>query len=157
MCLYVDDLLVTGSCEGQISGFKAQMLREFEMSELGRLNYFLGIEFTEIECGIMMHQSKYVLDLLKKFEMVDCNAANTPAEVGLRLEKEPEEEVVDPTTYRRMVGSLRYLCNTIPYLSYSVGVISRYIECPKVSHLNVVKQILRYLQGTHSYGILLGR
>ncbi|XP_047166750.1 secreted RxLR effector protein 161-like [Vigna umbellata] len=90
--------------------------------------------------------------------MVDCNKANTPAEVGLRLEKEPEEEeVVDPTAYKRMVGSLRYLCNTRPDLSYSVEVISRYMECPRVSHLNAVKRILRYLKGTYSYGILLRR
>ncbi|XP_052726011.1 secreted RxLR effector protein 161-like [Vigna angularis] len=54
-----------------------------------------------------------------------------------------------------MVGSLRYLCNTRPDLSYSVGVVSRYMECPRISHLNAVKRILRYLQGTHSYGILL--
>ncbi|KOM56838.1 hypothetical protein LR48_Vigan10g273000 [Vigna angularis] len=106
---------------------------------------------------IVMHQSRYVLDLLKRFEMVDCNAANTPAELGLRLEKEPNEEAVDPTAYRSIVGSLRYLCNTRPDLSYSVGVVSRYMECPRLSHLNAVKRILRYLQGTHSYGILLGR
>ncbi|WVY91580.1 hypothetical protein V8G54_037094 [Vigna mungo] len=148
---------ITGSCEELISYFKAQMLRGFEMSDLGRLNYFLGIEFTKTECGIVMHQSVYVLDLLKKFEMVNCNVANTLAEVGLRLEKDPEEEAVDLTAYRRMVGSLRYLCNTIPDLSYSVGVLSRYMECPRISHLNAAKRILRYLQGTHSYGILLGR
>ncbi|XP_017414540.1 uncharacterized mitochondrial protein AtMg00810-like [Vigna angularis] len=105
VCLYVDDLLVTGCSEEMISEFKTQMLMEFEMSDFGRLNYFLGIEFTETECGIMMHQSRYVLNLLKKFfEMADCNAANTPTEVGLRLEKELEEEAVDPTTYRRMWG-----------------------------------------------------
>ncbi|XP_052734733.1 secreted RxLR effector protein 161-like [Vigna angularis] len=56
-----------------------------------------------------------------------------------------------------MVGCLRYLYNTRPDLSYSVGVISRYMECPRVSHLNAVKRILRYLKGTHSYGILLRR
>ncbi|XP_017420329.2 uncharacterized mitochondrial protein AtMg00810-like [Vigna angularis] len=157
VCLYVDDLLVTGSCEELISDFKLQMLSEFEMSDLGKLSYFLGIEFTETENGIVMHQSRYVLDLPKRFEMVDCNAANTPAEVGLKLEKEPDEEAVDPTAYRSIVGSLRYLCNTRPDLSYSVGVVSRYMECPRLSHLNAVKRILRYLQGTHSYGILLGR
>ncbi|XP_017431953.2 uncharacterized mitochondrial protein AtMg00810-like [Vigna angularis] len=155
VCLYVDDLLVTGSCEELISAFKTEMQNEFEMSDLGRLSYFLGIEFTKMEGGTMMHQSRYALDLLEKYEMSDCNAASTPAEVGLRLEKEPEEEAVDPTAYRRMVGSLRYLCNTRPDLSYSVGVISRYMECPRVSHLIAVKRILRYLKGTHSYGILL--
>ncbi|XP_014519584.1 uncharacterized protein LOC106776617 [Vigna radiata var. radiata] len=155
VCLYVDDLLVTGSNEELVSEFKAEMLREFEMSDLGRLSYFLGIEFTETESGLVMHQSRYVLNLLKRFEMAECNAANTQAEIGLKLEKEPEEDAVDPTTYRRMVGSLRYLCNTRPELSYSVGLVSRYMECPRTSHLNAVKRILRYLQGTYSYGVLL--
>ncbi|XP_052728229.1 uncharacterized protein LOC128195196 [Vigna angularis] len=99
-----------------ISNFKPQMLKEFEISGLGRLSYFLGIKFIETGCEIVMHQSMYVLDLLKRFDMLNFNAANTQAELGLRLEKEPEEEAVDPTTYRKIIGSLRYLCNTRPDL-----------------------------------------
>ncbi|XP_014503366.1 uncharacterized protein LOC106763714 [Vigna radiata var. radiata] len=75
--------------------------------------------------------------------------------MGVKLEKDPEEEAVDPTEYRRMVGSLRYLCNTRPYISYSVGVVNRYMQNPRVSHLNAIKRILIYLKGTTKYGIVL--
>ncbi|XP_014499939.1 uncharacterized protein LOC106760988 [Vigna radiata var. radiata] len=157
VCLYVDDMLVTGNCSKRIVQFKAKMLHEFEMSDLGQLSYFLGIEFTKTDVGMLMHQSRYVLDMLNRFNMSDCNSAITPAEVGIRLEKDPEEDVVDPTEYRRMVGSLRYLCNTRPDISFSVGLVSRYMQNPRLSHLNAIKRILRYLKGTSCYGILLPR
>ncbi|XP_047163693.1 uncharacterized mitochondrial protein AtMg00810-like [Vigna umbellata] len=155
VCLYVDDMLITGSSDERINKFKAQMLHEFEMSDLGKLSYFLRIEFTTTDTGMMMHQSRYITDMLTKFNMDQCNSATTPAEVGIKLEKDPEEEAVDPTEYRRMVGSLRYLCNTRPDISYSVGLVSRFMQNPRVSHLNAVKRILRYLKGTIEYGILL--
>jgi len=78
------------------------------------------------------------------------NRASTPTKVGLRL-----EEVADPKIYRRMVGSLWYLCNTRPDMSYSVGLISRYMQDPRVSHMNATKRILLYVQGTYNFGILL--
>ncbi|XP_047171768.1 uncharacterized mitochondrial protein AtMg00810-like [Vigna umbellata] len=155
VCLYVDDMLITGSSVERIVNFKFQMLQEFEMSDLGQLNYFLGIEFTKTDEGLVMHQSKYTLDMLNKFNMNHCNSANTPTEVGLKLEKDPEEEGVDPTEYRKMVGSLRYLCNTRPDISYNVGLVSRYMQNPRISHLMAIKRILRYLKGTHNFGILL--
>ncbi|XP_052726845.1 uncharacterized protein LOC128194777 [Vigna angularis] len=155
VCLYVDDLLITRSSEEKIIDLKVQMLQEFEISDLGRLSYFLGIEFTKTDGGILMHQSRYALDMLTKFDMLHCNSANTPAEMNLKLEKDPEEEVVDPTEYRKMVGSLRYLCNTRPDISCNVGLISRFMKNPRISHLNVVKRILRYLKGTYNLGLLL--
>ncbi|XP_014492682.1 uncharacterized protein LOC106755098 [Vigna radiata var. radiata] len=155
VCLYVDDLLITGSSVQKIVDFKLQMLQEFEISDLGQLSYFLGIEFTKTDEGILMHQSRYALDMLTKFNMLHCNPANTPTEMGVKLEKDLEEEVVDPTKYRRMVGSLRYLCNTRPDISYSVGLVSRFMQNPRISHLNAIKRILRYLKGTTKYGILL--
>ncbi|XP_014496842.1 uncharacterized protein LOC106758430 [Vigna radiata var. radiata] len=155
VCLYVDDLLITGSSNERIARLKVQMLQEFEMSDLGELSYFLGIEFTRTDRGILVHQSRYALNMLTKFNMCQCNSANTPAEVGVKLERDPEEEAVDPTEYRRMVGSLRYLCNTRPDISYNVGLMSRFMQNPNVSHLNAIKRILRYLKGTTSYGILL--
>jgi len=155
VCLYVDDLLVTGSSEKLIAEFKAEMISEFEMSDLGRLSYFLGIKFSENEYGIVMHQSRYAQEILRKFDMHKSNPAITPAEVGLRLEKEPEEAMVDPTEFRKIVGSLRYICCTRPDLCFSVRLISRYMQSPRQSHLNAAKRIMRYLQGTCDFGILI--
>lgn len=157
VCLYVDDLLVTGNCEADIGVFKSQMMNEFEMTDLGVLSYFLGLEFNKTEKGILMHQSKYVKDLLKRFNMEKCNSAATPAETGLVLEKEGSEELVDPTYFRKIVGSLRYLCHSRPDLAYSVGLISRFMEKPRMPHLLAAKRIIRYVKGTQSFGILFER
>lgn len=118
-CLYVDDLLVTGNSEAEIFEFKEKMMQEFEMTDLGLFSYFLGIEFKKTESGMVMHQGKYVVDLLKKFIMFKCNPAVTPAETGFVLEKEGSEKAVDFTQFRQMVGSLRYLCHvTSVFLGY---------------------------------------
>ncbi|XP_014524000.1 uncharacterized protein LOC106780253 [Vigna radiata var. radiata] len=146
VCLYVDDLLIIGSSKEKILDFKIQMLKEFEMSDLGRLSYFLGIDFTKIDDGIVMHQSRYTLDMLNKFDILYCNSTNTPVEVSLKMEKDPEEEGVDPTEYWKMVGILRYLCNTRPDLSYSVCVISRYVQSPRISHLNAAKWFIKLIK-----------
>lgn len=97
ICLYVDDMLVTKSKLEAIAEFKSQMLSEFEMSDLGRLNYFLGIEFQFTKSGTIMHQMKYTQDLLSKFGMRDCNVVVTPVEMGLKLGRSVKEEDVDQT------------------------------------------------------------
>lgn len=155
LCLYVDDLLITGNNKIGIDKVKQLLKNQFEMTDLGSLSYFLGIEFKETEAGIVMHQSKYATDLLKKFRMTDCNAATTPAETGLALSLRDEGEPVDETQYRQIVGSLRYLCNTRPDLAFSVGLISRFMQAPKTPHMMAAKRILRYIRGTINYGILL--
>jgi len=154
LCLYVDDLLITGNCEKNISKFKGELMKEFEMSDLGIMKYFLGIEFQRTKLGLLMHQRRYAMEILKRCDMEHCNAATTPAETRLQLSKSEEEQDVDPTQYRRLIGSLRYLCNTRPDLAFSVGIASRFMERPKVSHLAAVKRILRYVKGTLGCGIL---
>ncbi|GAU26253.1 hypothetical protein TSUD_224440 [Trifolium subterraneum] len=157
LCLYVDDLLITGSNEAHIREFKVDMMREFEMTDLGHISYFLGIEFQRTSKGLILHQKKYASEILKRFEMDQCNPALTPSEPRLQLSRETEEKDVDSTEYRRLVGSLRYLCNTRPDIAYSVGIISRYTERPKMSHLSAAKRILRYIKGTMDYGIVFNK
>ncbi|RDX88384.1 Copia protein, partial [Mucuna pruriens] len=123
------------------SVFLNGLLQE-EMSDLGLLFYFLGIEFEMSRCGMVMHQTKYAKDLLKKLNMQQSNPIGTPIEVGLSLKKETDEEQVDPTHYRRIVGCL------------SVGLANRFMQEPKQSHLLTAKIILRYVQGTVDFGIL---
>ena len=69
LCLYVDDLLITGSCKKEIEDFKGDLNKEFEMSDLGDISYFLGIEFYKSGRGLMMHQRRYADKILKRFEM----------------------------------------------------------------------------------------
>lgn len=90
---------------------------------------------------------------LKKTAMSDCNSCCIPMDPRCKLSKHDEEPPVDASTYRSIIGSLRYLVNTRPDLAYSVGVVSRYMESPTTSHMNAVKQILRYVKGTLNLGI----
>ena len=140
-----------------IERFKKSLKLEFEMTNLGFLSYFLGIDFKEAKGLLIMHQQKYATNLLKRFKMISCNPTSTPVEPGLRLVKDESEKSVDNTLFKEVVGSLRYLCNTRPDISFPVGLISRFSNNPKTSHWAAVKRILRYLRGTLSYGILFSK
>lgn len=92
------------------------------------------------------------MKILKSAGMSECNPCATPMESRLKLSKTKEEEVVDSTAYRSIIGSLRYIVNTRPDLAYSVGVVIRYMEAPNREHWAAVKHILRYIKGTVEYG-----
>lgn len=154
VCLYVDDLIYTGNDRSMFDRFKESMMKEFDMSDLGLMHYFLGIEVVQSTRGIFISQRKYVQELLNKFQMRDCNPTATPAEAGLKLVKDPQGERVDNTLYKQIVGSLMYLTGTRPDIMHVVSLISRFMECPKEMHLAAAKRILRYLKGTIDYGIM---
>lgn len=97
------------------------------------------------------------MKILDKAGMSECNPCQVPMEPRLKLYKSQEEKRVDPTRYRSLVGSLRYLINTRPDLAYSVGIVSRFMEEPTVSHMAAVKQILRYVKGSITLGCHYGR
>lgn len=153
VCLYVDDLIFTGSCDGMFEEFKKSMMDEFEMSDLGMMHYFLGIEVVQSDDGIFISQKKYVGEILDRFQMKDCNPINTPVEFDLKLYKDHEGRKVDSTLYKQIVGSLMYLTATRPDIMYSVSLISRYMENSTQMHLLAAKRILRYLQGTRDFGL----
>ena len=134
MCLYVDDLLITGSNQIHIERFKRSLKFEFKMTNLGILSYFLGIEFKEAKGLLIIHQQKYATELLKRFKMMSCNPTSTPVELGLRFVKDESEKSMDRTLFKQVVGSLRYLCNTRPDISFAVGLISRFVDDPKAFH-----------------------
>ncbi|TXG67231.1 hypothetical protein EZV62_008506 [Acer yangbiense] len=153
VCLYVDDLIYTGSDKDMFDVFKKSMMTEFDMSDLGLMHYYLGIEVNQSSAGIFISQKKYVQEVLNRFQMKNCNPVTTPTEMGLKLVKNPEGEKVDNTGYKQIVGSLMYLTATRPDLMYAVSLISRYMESPREIHLLAAKRILRYMQGTIDYGL----
>lgn len=105
--------------------------------------------------GIFINQHKYAMDILRRFGMEDCNPVKNPIVPGQKLSKEGEGEgaAVDPTVFKQLIGSLRYLIVTRPDLTYSVNLVSRYMEEPREIHMLAAKRILRYVQGTSEYGI----
>ncbi|KAK9076083.1 hypothetical protein SSX86_004416 [Deinandra increscens subsp. villosa] len=153
LCVYVDDILLTGTREKDIQSFKEKMKTHFEMSDLGLLTYYLGIEVHQKSDGISIMQRAYAKKVLKLAGMDECNSSQYPMEFRLQLTKDGEGAAVDSTYYRKLVGSLRYLLHTRPDLGYSVGLVSRFMESPKQSHLAAVKHILRYVKGSTNIGL----
>ncbi|GJX98707.1 ribonuclease H-like domain, reverse transcriptase, RNA-dependent DNA polymerase [Tanacetum coccineum] len=151
--VYVDDLIITGAPKKEIDKFKAQMKEKFEMSDLGLLAYYLGIEVTQANGDISIKQSAYASKILKEAGMIDCNETLIPMDPGTRLTKITEGTMVDSTEYRSIIGCLRYLLHTRPDLSYSVGLLSRFMQEPKEQHMKAIRQVLRYVKGTKDYGI----
>jgi hypothetical protein len=150
--VYVDDLIILGPKIEDINQFKAEMKLKFNMSDLGLLSYYLGIEVKQGKGGITLSQAAYAVRILENTGMEHCNPSDTPMEPRFKLTKGRESEAMNVTAYRSIIGSLRYLVNTRPDLAYAVGVVSRYMEAPGIAHWAAVKRVLRYVKGTTGYG-----
>jgi hypothetical protein len=130
------------------------MQSEFEMSLVGELTYFLGLQVKQMEDSIFLSQSKYAKNIVKKFGMENASHKRTPAPTHVKISKDENGVSVDQSLYRSMIGSLLYLTASRPDIAFAVGVCARYQAEPKVSHINQVKRILKYVNGTSDYGML---
>ncbi|GAU22886.1 hypothetical protein TSUD_376970 [Trifolium subterraneum] len=126
---------------GEIAKYKARLVARGFLKKV-------GIDFNE-------RQKKYAEDIFNKFKMVNCNTTITPMETCSKLSKSSTDELVDATLYKQIIGSLRYLCNTRPDISHSVGLVSRFMEQPRSCHLIAAKRIMKYIKGTIDHGILM--
>ena len=151
--VYVDDLIITRGNMEVLERFKKEMSKNFEMSDFGVLNYYLGIEVQQNSTGISICQRAYAKKLLDTTGLANSNPTRTPMEARLQLRMADTTTIVDSTNYRSIVGSLRYLVNTRPDLAYFVGYVSRFMEAPREEHLVAVKHILRYVAGTRGWGV----
>lgn len=155
--VYVDDLLYTGNNEQILISFKESMQQEFDMTDLGRMKFFLGIEVHQLEHGIFICQRKYISDVLDRFGMGECKSVKTPMVAGQKLHRDSKGVAVNDTYYKKIVGCLIYLTTTRPDIMFAVSLISRFMSNPKAIHYQAAKQILRYLKGTLDYGLLYKR
>ncbi|KAF2306587.1 hypothetical protein GH714_019620 [Hevea brasiliensis] len=141
-----DDLILTGENRNVINKFKLEMQQKFDMTDLGLLSFYLGIEVKQTATSISVCQTGYAKKILEKMGVGECNPCKLPMEPRTKLSKVVEgETLVDTTLYRSIIGSLRYLVNTRPDITFSVGVLSRFMEKPTTTHMAAVKQVLRYL------------
>ncbi|KAM1792893.1 hypothetical protein ACFX12_036703 [Malus domestica] len=152
--IYVDDLIITGESETEIAALKQSLQETFAIKDLGRLKYFLGIEMATSSKGLFLNQRKYVTDLLKETNLLDCKPATSPIDSKLKLTMYGEA-LHNVSYYQRLVGKLIYLTITRPDITYAVGIVSQFMHSPTVDHLNIVKRILRYLKGSIGRGILM--
>jgi hypothetical protein len=136
--VYVDDLIITGADQEEVECFKAAMKEQLDMSDLGFLCFYLGIEVRQDAKGITLCQAHYAKRILELGEMAGCNPATTP--MG-----ESRAEEVD--------RSLRYLVHTRSDLVFTVGYLSRFMERSTMEHQQAIKRVLRYVAGTLDYGL----
>ncbi|XP_057990694.1 uncharacterized mitochondrial protein AtMg00810-like [Hevea brasiliensis] len=151
--IYVDDMLVTGSKIELIQKFKYEMEKVFEMTDLGVMKYFLGMEVMQPNDGFFICQQKYMSDILHRFKMQDCKPVSTPISTGLKLGKDENAEKVDESIYRSLIGCLLYLTASKPNILFAVSLLSRFMYSTKETHLTAAKRVLRYIKGTNTLGI----
>jgi hypothetical protein len=154
--VYVDNLIITGSDSDNIRSFKEEMAAAFKMSDLGLLHYYPGLEVKKSVSGISLSQCAYAMKILEMSDMIGCNPCHVPMEAHLKLSKQSTQSLVDATTYRSIVGSLRYLVNTHLDLAFVVDYVSHFLEEPWEDHLAAVKKILRYVAGTCNWRLWFG-
>ncbi|KAK2451190.1 putative mitochondrial protein [Trifolium repens] len=152
--IYVDDIIFGSTNASLCKNFSKLMQDEFEMSMMGELKFFLGIQINQGKDDTYIHQSKYTKELLKKFNLEDCKTMATPVHPTSSLSKEEIGTKVDQKLYRGMIGSLLYLTASRPDILYSVCLCARFQSDPRESHLTTVKRIYRYLKGTTNLGLL---
>jgi len=152
--IYVDDIVFGGMSNKMVQHFIQQMQSEFEMSLVGELTYFLGLQVKQMEDTIFISQSKYAKNIVKKFGLDNSGHKRTPAATYLKLTKDESGISFDQSIYISMIGSLLYLLASRPDITFVVGVCTRYQAEPKMSHLTQVKRILKYINNTSDYGIL---
>jgi hypothetical protein len=152
LLLYVDDLFITGA-ERLISSCKESLTSEFEMTYIGLMHYFLGLEVWQEPGHIFLGQGKYVCDILSRFQMGDSRPMTTPMITNWKKLHASESPLVDSTLYRQLIGSLMYLVNTRPDICFAVNTLSQFMVEPRRVHWVAAKHVLRYLCGTVDYGL----
>ena len=158
IAVYVDDLIVGGENEKNITLTKKEISNKFEVTDMGPLHYFLGVKVVQNPktSEIWIGQPNFTNELLHKFQMAESKPVDTPIDPGVKLSKKLEsEEEYDKVKYQSAVGSLLYLSTrTRPDIAFAVGNAARYCSQPSQTHWSAVKRILRYLNGTTALGLL---
>src|SRR5579859_2939724 len=153
MQIYVDDIIFGSTNQDFCEEFGKMMASEFEMSMIGELSYFLGLQIKQMKNGTFVSQGKYIKDKIKKFGLEDAKPMSTPMGTSGSLEIDEKGNMVDQKLYRSMIGSLIYVTTSRPDVMFSVCMCARYQSSPRESHLKATKRILRYLKSTQDVGL----
>jgi hypothetical protein len=151
--IYIDDIIFGSTNDALSHEFATMMSREFEMSMIGELNFFLGFQVKQMDHGTFISQDKYLKDILKKFDIENCKPNKTPMTTNAHLNLDVEGKPVDQSLYRSMIESLLYLTTSRPDIMFSVCLCARFQANSKESHLSALKRILRYLKYTPNIGL----
>lgn len=169
LIVYVVDILITGSSDQMLHALKCFLHSKLDIRDLGRLKYFLGIEFARSTKGIYLNQRKYALELIKDVGVSGSKPFDTPIEQHQKLTTIqldslisqsnsilPDDSLLsDREAYQRLVGRLVYLTITCPDICYVVQHLSQFMHSPKKSHMDAALRVVKYLKGSPGLGILL--
>jgi hypothetical protein len=151
--IYVDDIIFGSTNDKLCEEFSGIMTKRFEMSMMGELKFLLGFQIKQMKEGTFLYQTKYVKDMLKRFDMADSKPIKTPMALNGHLDLNEEGKLVDQKVFRSMIGSLLYLCASRLDIMLSVCMCARFQANPKECHLMAVKRMFRYLVHTLNLGL----
>jgi hypothetical protein len=134
---------------------KKKIASRFEMKDLDLMHYLLGLEVWQSPERIFLNQGKYAVEILKRFDMLECKSMNTPMEMKLKILVDTSSELIDSMLYRQIIGSLMYLTSTRPDTCFFVNTLSQFLVEPKHVHLVAAKHVMRYLKGTLDYDLIM--
>nr|GEX25099.1 hypothetical protein [Tanacetum cinerariifolium] len=152
--IYVDDIIFGSTNPNYCTKFSDLIVKVFEMSVMGEMNFFLGLQVNQFSNGIFINQSKYNLDILKRFGMENCDTVPTPMVEQAKLKLDLVGKPVDHTDYRSMIGSLMYVTSSRPDIMFATCMCARYQANPNEHHVSAFKRIFRYLKRTINLGLL---
>lgn len=153
LLLYVDDIILTGSCSLVINKLITQLQFEFSLKDLGSLHYFLGVEVKYVPDGLFLSQEKYLKDIIHRAGMDECKPSATPVAVKSSSSPTNNGPFHDPTLYKSLVGSLQYLTITRPEITFAVNSTCQAMHRPSNADYSSVKRIIRYLKSTIYSGL----
>nr|GEW89975.1 hypothetical protein [Tanacetum cinerariifolium] len=151
--IYVDDIIFRSTNPKYCTKFSDLMVKHFEMSMMGKMKFFLGLQVNQFSNGIFINQSKYILDILKRFGMENCDTVLTPMVEQAKLKLDLVGKLVNHTDYRSMIGSLMYVTSSRPDIMFGTCMCARYQANPNEHHVSAVKIIFRYLKETINLGL----
>nr|GEV25024.1 uncharacterized mitochondrial protein AtMg00810-like [Tanacetum cinerariifolium] len=151
--VYVDDIIFGSTNKDLCKAFEKLMKDKFQMSLMGELTFFLGLQVKQKQDGIFISHDKYVAKILRKFGLTDGKSASTPIDTKKPLLKDPDGEDMDVHIYRLMIGLLIYLTSLRTDIMFVVCACARFQVTPKASHLHAIKRIFRYLKGKPHLGL----
>ena len=153
LCLYVDDMLITGSDGETIKKIKCLLASKFEMKDMGVADVILGVKIYKTPGGLALSQSHYIKTILEKCKNLDIVPVKTPIDVNLHLSKNTGENKAQ-NEYASILGSLMYVMNcTRPDIACAVSKLSRFTVSPNENHWKAMKRLLGYLKHTQDYAL----
>ncbi|XP_042954604.1 uncharacterized mitochondrial protein AtMg00810-like [Carya illinoinensis] len=153
LLIYVDDITLMSSDATLSTTIKDFLETKFRIKDLSSLKYFLGMEVGCSQTSIQLSQHKYALEILSETDILASKPSPLPVEPNIKLKKNEGEVFPDPALYRKLVGKLLYLTNTLSDLSYNINLLSQFMENPRVPHYDAIIKVLKYVKNTPRQGI----